>query len=282
MVNYGLQYCFCKPLHVALQLASCDHKWFHIHFTIILLHSRPQHLTGLKLIADVCNGQLEGGNVGSTDITFHPNFVASGTYTADTKTAGWGKSVQIPLTWLDGERDGSSSVLISLNQQEYLSSSTTRSAHCKLWRWHHLSNFQGWHWYWHGTSSGSLYSGAFNIHMHWNIWGCPKRANTPENCTSVCVFLIFHIYWASCSLLHRSICLLLQAALPCLLFSKGHTKLRLFGGTNADMAPQIDYLTWVRTYYQFVADNFCLKISNWYSMISIGFSTNCCQNGSSI
>ena len=38
----------------------------------------------------------------------------------------------------------------------------------------------------------------------------------------------------------------MQAALPCLLFANGPTRLVLRGGTNADMAPQIDYLTWVR------------------------------------
>ncbi|EFA07135.2 RNA 3'-terminal phosphate cyclase [Tribolium castaneum] len=40
-----------------------------------------------------------------------------------------------------------------------------------------------------------------------------------------------------------SISLLLQAALPCCLFAKTHTTLRLHGGTNAEMAPQIDYTT---------------------------------------
>ncbi|XP_044264550.1 RNA 3'-terminal phosphate cyclase [Tribolium madens] len=40
-----------------------------------------------------------------------------------------------------------------------------------------------------------------------------------------------------------SISLLLQAALPCSLFAKSHTTLRLHGGTNAEMAPQIDYTT---------------------------------------
>lgn len=43
----------------------------------------------------------------------------------------------------------------------------------------------------------------------------------------------------------RSTCLLIQAALPCLFFSNGKSELHLKGGTNAEMAPQIDYLTWV-------------------------------------
>ncbi len=39
----------------------------------------------------------------------------------------------------------------------------------------------------------------------------------------------------------RSVCLLLQAALPCLLFAPKSSKVTLKGGTNADMAPPIDY-----------------------------------------
>jgi RNA 3'-terminal phosphate cyclase (ATP) len=39
-----------------------------------------------------------------------------------------------------------------------------------------------------------------------------------------------------------SICLLLQCSLPCALFAPGPCELSLQGGTNADMAPQIDYL----------------------------------------
>ena len=44
---------------------------------------------------------------------------------------------------------------------------------------------------------------------------------------------------------YRSVSLLVQAALPCLLYARGATELFLRGGTNADMAPQIDYLTLV-------------------------------------
>lgn len=43
----------------------------------------------------------------------------------------------------------------------------------------------------------------------------------------------------------RSTCLLLQAALPCLLYANGEAELVLRGGTNADMAPPIDYFEWV-------------------------------------
>lgn len=40
-----------------------------------------------------------------------------------------------------------------------------------------------------------------------------------------------------------SISLLLQVALPCTLFAKSTIRLKLRGGTNAEMAPQIDYTT---------------------------------------
>jgi len=40
-----------------------------------------------------------------------------------------------------------------------------------------------------------------------------------------------------------SVSLLLQVALPCALFAESEVTLRLRGGTNADMAPQIDYMT---------------------------------------
>src|ERR1700751_2304726 len=36
--------------------------------------------------------------------------------------------------------------------------------------------------------------------------------------------------------------LLLQAALPCLFFAGGPSTLALHGGTNADMAPHVDYV----------------------------------------
>ncbi|XP_066144702.1 RNA 3'-terminal phosphate cyclase-like [Euwallacea fornicatus] len=40
-----------------------------------------------------------------------------------------------------------------------------------------------------------------------------------------------------------SISLLLQVALPCALFAQSPINLRLRGGTNAEMAPQVDYMT---------------------------------------
>ncbi|BFZ16850.1 hypothetical protein BsWGS_19889 [Bradybaena similaris] len=89
---------------------------------------RPQHLSGLELIAKLCAGKLDKCAVGSCEITLDPGPIMSGEFVADTKTAG-------------------------------------------------------------------------------------------------------------------SICLLMQAALPCLLFSSADCSLRLKGGTNCDMAPQIDYTT---------------------------------------
>ncbi|MBN3282011.1 RTCA cyclase, partial [Polyodon spathula] len=48
----------------------------------------PQHLSGLELVRDLCAGQLQGGEVGSTEITLTTGKVKGGDYTADTKTAG--------------------------------------------------------------------------------------------------------------------------------------------------------------------------------------------------
>ncbi|XP_060088248.1 RNA 3'-terminal phosphate cyclase [Heteronotia binoei] len=87
---------------------------------------RPQHLSGLEMVQHLCDGQLEGGKIGSTEITFIPGKIKGGTHVADTKTAG-------------------------------------------------------------------------------------------------------------------SVCLLMQVAMPCVLFADSPSELRLKGGTNAEMAPQIDY-----------------------------------------
>lgn len=87
---------------------------------------RPQHLSGLKLVRDICGGRLENAAIGSTEVTFYPGPIRGGEFTADTGTAG-------------------------------------------------------------------------------------------------------------------SVVLLLQVALPCLLFANGPSTLWLRGGTNAEMAPQIDY-----------------------------------------
>lgn len=50
-----------------------------------------------------------------------------------------------------------------------------------------------------------------------------------------------------------SISLLLQVALPCVLFANSPSKLILHGGTNAEMAPQIDFMTEV---FRFILEKF--------------------------
>ncbi|XP_006000085.1 RNA 3'-terminal phosphate cyclase [Latimeria chalumnae] len=49
---------------------------------------RPQHLSGLQIVRDLCDGNLEGGAVGSTEIAFTPGKIKGGSHTADTGTAG--------------------------------------------------------------------------------------------------------------------------------------------------------------------------------------------------
>ncbi|CAK6981286.1 RNA 3'-terminal phosphate cyclase [Scomber scombrus] len=49
---------------------------------------RPQHLSGLQLVSDVCSGSLQGATLGSTDISLTPGKIHSGNHTADTETAG--------------------------------------------------------------------------------------------------------------------------------------------------------------------------------------------------
>ncbi|KAL3869113.1 hypothetical protein ACJMK2_041838 [Sinanodonta woodiana] len=102
---------------------------------------RPQHLTGIQLIRDVCQGTLLGDKTGSTEISFSPRKIMAGSYVADTGTAG-------------------------------------------------------------------------------------------------------------------SICLLMQAAMPCLLGASGPAILQLRGGTNAEMAPQIDFYTMV---FKPIAEKFGMK-----------------------
>lgn len=49
---------------------------------------RPQHLTGLQLIAELGSGSLQGGAVGSTCISLATSSLMCGTHVADTRTAG--------------------------------------------------------------------------------------------------------------------------------------------------------------------------------------------------
>ncbi|CAH2311602.1 RNA 3 -terminal phosphate cyclase isoform X1 [Pelobates cultripes] len=103
---------------------------------------RPQHLSGLVTVRDLCAGQLENAEIGSTEVTFTPGKIKGGALTADTKTAG-------------------------------------------------------------------------------------------------------------------SVCLLLQVSLPCVLFAESPSELIFKGGTNAEMAPQIDYTTMV---FKPIAEKFSFKL----------------------
>ncbi|XP_077463422.1 RNA 3'-terminal phosphate cyclase isoform X2 [Stigmatopora argus] len=49
---------------------------------------RPQHLTGLQLLREMCAGVLQGGAIGSTEVRLTPSKIVAGNYTADTRTAG--------------------------------------------------------------------------------------------------------------------------------------------------------------------------------------------------
>lgn len=49
---------------------------------------RPQHLTGLQLTRDMCNGTLDGGQISSSEISFYPGTIQGGRHMADTQTAG--------------------------------------------------------------------------------------------------------------------------------------------------------------------------------------------------
>lgn len=102
---------------------------------------RPQHMTGLDLVARLCGGNLQHCQVGSCEITLDPGSIGSGHFVADTGTAG-------------------------------------------------------------------------------------------------------------------SICLLMQVAVPCLLYASAACSLTLKGGTNCDMAPQIDYTTMV---FKPMAEKFGMK-----------------------
>jgi RNA 3'-terminal phosphate cyclase (ATP) len=50
---------------------------------------RPQHLTGIQLLAQLSEAKLHNGNIGATEIYFTPKTIKGGNYLADTKTAGY-------------------------------------------------------------------------------------------------------------------------------------------------------------------------------------------------
>ncbi len=49
---------------------------------------KPQHLAGIKLAARMCNADVSGARVGSTELAFAPEEVKGGDYTVDIGTAG--------------------------------------------------------------------------------------------------------------------------------------------------------------------------------------------------
>lgn len=49
---------------------------------------RPQHLTGIKLLAEISQAKLFGDKINSTEVTLIPTNLNPGDYIADTKTAG--------------------------------------------------------------------------------------------------------------------------------------------------------------------------------------------------
>jgi RNA 3'-terminal phosphate cyclase len=45
-------------------------------------------LTGIKLLTEISNGKLDGGNLKSNEIKLIPNNIKAGRYLGDTQTAG--------------------------------------------------------------------------------------------------------------------------------------------------------------------------------------------------
>uniref|UniRef100_A0AAZ3QNQ9 RNA 3'-terminal phosphate cyclase n=1 Tax=Oncorhynchus tshawytscha TaxID=74940 RepID=A0AAZ3QNQ9_ONCTS len=66
----GLRYSFPKSIFIRVAVYS------------------PGHLSGLELVRDICCGNLEGGSVGSTEVTLTPGKIKAGNHTADPQTAG--------------------------------------------------------------------------------------------------------------------------------------------------------------------------------------------------
>ena len=49
---------------------------------------RPQHLKGIEAVADVCEGKIQGGKVGSSEVTFIPGEITAQNLEIDIQTAG--------------------------------------------------------------------------------------------------------------------------------------------------------------------------------------------------
>ncbi|XP_054161700.1 RNA 3'-terminal phosphate cyclase-like [Oppia nitens] len=80
-----------QVVRMAMSLSSLMSKAVHI-CNVRSGRTKPglkaQHLIGLQLIRDITCGQLKGDQMASTEVTFQPNTLTSGTYFGDTKTAG--------------------------------------------------------------------------------------------------------------------------------------------------------------------------------------------------
>ncbi|XP_037090891.1 RNA 3'-terminal phosphate cyclase-like [Pollicipes pollicipes] len=49
---------------------------------------KAQHLAGLRLVAEMCDGVLTGDAIGSSEVSFRPGQIRAGDFTAETGTAG--------------------------------------------------------------------------------------------------------------------------------------------------------------------------------------------------
>ena len=80
-----------QVLRTAVALAAVLSKDIHV-FNIRAGRAEPglraQHMTGVKAAAELCSSELEGLQVGSTEFTFKPGKLRTGTFRFDVGTAG--------------------------------------------------------------------------------------------------------------------------------------------------------------------------------------------------
>src|SRR5690348_6437390 len=80
-----------QVLRTAVALAAVLSKDIHV-FNIRAGRAepglKPQHMTGVRAAAELCSSQLEGLQVGSTEFTFKPGKLRTGTFRFDVGTAG--------------------------------------------------------------------------------------------------------------------------------------------------------------------------------------------------
>lgn len=80
-----------QMLRSALALAALTGKPFRIEHIRAGRDSpglKPQHLAGIKAAAQLCNGTVEGAELGSQSVTFYPREIKGGTLQVDIGTAG--------------------------------------------------------------------------------------------------------------------------------------------------------------------------------------------------